>query len=652
MADIQTLQVTAPKAPATIETTFRGGKAKRGVPYGFTVLVSPGDHTNETVQGSLSFTIPAILEVFSNGWIQTDGQFPGMILENELLEFRATFLDEGDVDMTFNISKDGQTMAEVTDSTIVEAPVAASCSIAVSPLETAGAVEVTVSVVANDDNGTDKNFKYSVAPVEAVKMLKQYVNGQWMIVDPSNLPSGELRTVKDEDIKFQIEFLENGDYAFGCSIGDAAETSAAFTVSSIPSNEPEEEPEPEEPEVPEVPVEPETPEVPGGDAEEEIVNSFGETLLEEFVRYVVCGHTESDTIDLYAFRKGVEPELADKLEFKDKIGDFAKAKGLVASEVEAMLLNRLNHAWWADAVKQVVMVDLLQDADMASEALKAIPEGFKAVASHIGGSVTITDPSGDLNKPGENIVITGGEVVTEKKTITGASVALKDFKQDSVTTTINAEKVVVSGMEVSGKLGKNTNHVQINASESIEIKDSVISGDGYNGLMIAFDTKTAAPKTITIDGVDFTGTMSNNTVNIFGMADDGVVTIKNCHFGPCSNPFRYCNQFNAKNVTINLVNCQFEKWEISQKWTGIVCLEDIVSKTIEERDANNFFAPEKVAFNFVNCIGPDGKKIAPADLSKVCGSCDENQLIYTWCGHASKEVPAYDPAVYPVITFA
>ena len=66
---------------------------------------------------------------------------------------------------------------------------------------------------------------------------------------------------------------------------------------------------------------------------------------------------------------------------------------------------------------------------------------------------------------------------------------------------------------------------------------------------------------------------------------------------------------------VNIINCTCKKWDSRNVWAGFVICEDYTSKTSELEDANNLFAPDKITINFVNFVGPNGKKlVAPEDL--------------------------------------
>ena len=118
----------------------------------------------------------------------------------------------------------------------------------------------------------------------------------------------------------------------------------------------------------------------------------------------------------------------------------------------------------------------------------------------------------------------------------------------------------------------------------------------------------------------------NNGINIFGIAENGVVTISNCRFEDLSNVVRVSNRLNMP-WTLNIINCVCEKWEANLDYTGMILLQDYTSGSVEAANENDQFS--KLTINIQNCTKPDGTKILPVeDLSTICGSRDNNQIIY------------------------
>ena len=256
----------------------------------------------------------------------------------------------------------------------------------------------------------------------------------------------------------------------------------------------------------------------------------------------------------------------------------------------------------------------------------------------------------------KDYVVSGSE--TKSTTIVG-----KTVKLDNLTITNNARTNIISndvelkGVKLSGDFPRaNGNSViNINNAEYVVIKDMIFkSSNVYNGIEIGLKTRDdeskepyILPKSILFENCQFLGKFSNNAISIFGTQANAVININNCYFEDLSNPFRLSNNKNTS-CTMNITNCKIDKWEVKRPWQGMIILEDYTSKSSEEAIANNLFGDNKITINIVNCIGPNGKKITPpTDLSTICGTGDNNQIIYVYYDNGG--LIAYDKAKYPTI---
>ena len=170
------------------------------------------------------------------------------------------------------------------------------------------------------------------------------------------------------------------------------------------------------------------------------------------------------------------------------------------------------------------------------------------------------------------------------------------------------------------------------------------------------------------------GKFTNNAINVYGCADNAVITVKNCWFDTVSNVLRLSNITNATNVTINFENCVIEHWEgdtatadSKNDWAGFCICQDYTSgvksgnkcvNTPEAKEqstanatANNLFAPTKIKINIKNCRGPLGP-IQFAEGKTAADYCQTGiatQLCYVIRDCATPYLLPYDPACYPTI---
>ena len=81
----------------------------------------------------------------------------------------------------------------------------------------------------------------------------------------------------------------------------------------------------------------------------------------------------------------------------------------------------------------------------------------------------------------------------------------------------------------------------------------------------------------------------------------------------------------------------------------MILLQDYTSGSASAADTINMF--NKLTINIQNCSKPDGTKITmPDDLSTICGSRNNNQIIYMW--DSWRNHTAYDVNKYPQITIS
>ena len=262
----------------------------------------------------------------------------------------------------------------------------------------------------------------------------------------------------------------------------------------------------------------------------------------------------------------------------------------------------------------------------------------------------VIDSESELNQPTADMVITAAETpVEDAVSIVAKSIDVKSMNATNAVVSMTATNdVTVQSLSLTGDLPKATSNAQvkINTSEYVKITKSSFAQTGYNAVEIGLQT---APKNVIIDGLDFTAPLSNNAILIFQHQDDAVITISNCHFAEVSNAVRISNKLN-KRATVNIINCTVDKWGARSEWAGFLIMQDYTSGSVEAEETNNLFAPDKLTINFINVVGPDGKVIKPTNLAEVCGTSDENQIIYVWNSKGGT-IPYGDGSRYPTFTF-
>lgn len=381
------------------------------------------------------------------------------------------------------------------------------------------------------------------------------------------------------------------------------------------------------------------------------------SVFELVMRHALTGYTNAECIKLYGVLSGwTGTQTAEAIEkYNEDLGQFCLDEGLITTQLEKALINYCAHYTLIDSVVKMGIEELEQNRAEFENVILSVPKGIEEVIKALGSSgTTIVTPDEDLNKPDTNIVITASETpVTGKKDITGKSIVVKSMTADSAAVNmVSTGNVSIKNYEASGELKKSTSNAQlkINTPGNVSIASSTMGMKGYNCIEIGLTKTIDLPDVININDIDFTADLSNNAILIFGTKDNATVNISNCHFGKLSNAIRLSNRTNASGVTVNISNCTVEQWDADPVWHGFLILQDYTSGSVAKEEENNLFAPDKITLNISNCYGPDGKKIYADDLSKVCGTKDENQLIYVWNSYG-ETIPYGDGSRYPTINF-
>ena len=204
--------------------------------------------------------------------------------------------------------------------------------------------------------------------------------------------------------------------------------------------------------------------------------------------------------------------------------------------------------------------------------------------------------------------------------------------------------------------------VRYNCGINIQSEDSVIisnvtlteeacAGTRYNAIEIDLDNKVGA-RYIDIDGLNIEGELSNNGILIFNVQDDAVINIKNVHMKKCSNPIRFSNGLNAKNVTINIENMTIDEWDSSEAWRGLLILEDYTSANAAQAYESNLFAEDKVTVNIKNLVHA-GQKVMPTSDEEIFGY-NEGRIVFRVLDNVDNNTNIYSAetrGMYPTVKF-
>ena len=301
-------------------------------------------------------------------------------------------------------------------------------------------------------------------------------------------------------------------------------------------------------------------------------------------------------------------------------------------------------------------LDALKASVVVNDSLVNEVAVLSAVVNAKRSNILSTDISAEASTSIESekdVVINSSATVTTPVVIKAKNVDVQGLTVESVTSKITAGGIVnLTDINSTGTIDRQTQGkaaFSVNTTgDTIRISNCKFGQTGYNALEIGLSAATANVKNIVIENCEFADA-SNNSILIFRTAANAVVTIKKCTFGNVSNAIRISNA-NNQSVTVIVIDCDIASVDKNLDYTGIVICEDYTSKTVEEAEANNLFAPEKVKFNFVN-VTVGGEKVVAGNPEEQFGSKTAEQILYVY-RDADKSLVGYDATKFPAVSFA
>lgn len=318
-----------------------------------------------------------------------------------------------------------------------------------------------------------------------------------------------------------------------------------------------------------------------------------------------------------------------KTELQEEIAEKASQSDL--EDLQETVDNSLAHQ---DGNIQALLLQMTELQEKIED-LKSLD--YEVVTFYDGGETEYNNPAKDFQLSG---------LITTPAVITSNSLTLKEATMTATYADLYADQdITIKNSSMNGSVPKATSNAiyRLRANGYIRVADTSIAPEkAYNA--IECNLTEALAKSIIIDNVDFNGPITNNAITVFGMADYGVLTISNCHFKKVSNMLRISNRTNTT-WTINIVNCTVDEWETGE-YGGAILLQDYTSKSAEEVATRNEF--KNLTINIQNLTKPDGTKLEmPEDLSTICGTKDNNQILYVY--DAFNGVRTYNSNIYPTI---
>lgn len=228
---------------------------------------------------------------------------------------------------------------------------------------------------------------------------------------------------------------------------------------------------------------------------------------------------------------------------------------------------------------------------------------------------------------------------------------MNQIKLENVKFTAPYERVR-EGDSVKYNCGINLQSSDSVVINNVTLTEEACAGTRYNAVEIDLDNKVGA-RYIDIDGLNIEGELINNGILIFNVQDNAVINIKNVHMKKCSNPIRFSNGLNAKNVTINIENMTIDEWDSTEAWRGLLILEDYTSENAEQAYERNLFAEDKVTVNIKNLVHA-GQKVMPTSDEEIFGY-NEGRIVFRVLdgvdGNNTNIYSAETRGMYPTVKF-
>ena len=397
-----------------------------------------------------------------------------------------------------------------------------------------------------------------------------------------------------------------------------------------------------------------------------------DTELQEAINAEVTARETEDTNLQNAINKELEDRRAADEALQNNIAtalsdsksytDSEIAKEVTrAEEAESTLEESKADKEHTHQISEVETLQTVLDTKLTLDEVKAIinEQIYKLFNTVVVDTADFN--TADTTNPNESYTLVGdGETIsmTQSKSFVGKSVKLANVNLSSESSTKSVLNVVANNSELnnltlSGSWSKNVGGntmVTLNNAQNVTVSNVGIDRTGgYNAVEIGLDGKGTV-KSVVIDGLEISSSLSNNGINIFSFEDNANIIIKNCHFAEVSNPIRISNMTYAKNVNITIQDCTFDSWESNTAaYAGVILLQDHTSASTEEFNEKNPFATFNITID--NVTGPYGKIGSGQTMEDICASqIVDKQLVYMYVDKATPTLIPYASDKYPTIT--
>lgn len=266
----------------------------------------------------------------------------------------------------------------------------------------------------------------------------------------------------------------------------------------------------------------------------------------------------------------------------------------------------------------------------------------------------ISNDNPNVDRPTESIFVNTKQPLEKNGTIKGKQVELGAFHLMGGTVTVEASGDVNIGTitsvgEITDPAPEAPVALHIKSGGHVDVKRALMQSTGAIAIRVgAHEGK--APKSISLNGLDFSKPQAGPAVYIDNIAQDGIITISNSIFLNISNILELVSNTATNRFKLFLNNCRIAQYTpgMPVNKQGLVVLRDTDSKNMEDFKRRKVFGPGICDITVVNStIG--GRRVEQATKEVMFGA-DGQQLVVAYAGKDVLATFDGDATAWPSVT--
>ena len=243
----------------------------------------------------------------------------------------------------------------------------------------------------------------------------------------------------------------------------------------------------------------------------------------------------------------------------------------------------------------------------------------------------ISNDSPNIDAPTEHVLVNTSQPLTTNGTIKARKVELGSFHLNGGSVTVEATEDVnigvVTAIGTVSETPESGASLHIKSGGHVRIDRALIQSENVSVIRIgALDGKS--PKTITLDGLDYSKKVGDSAIIVENIANDGVIIISNSVFVNAHNIIKVFNNAVRNRFTIQLVNCTVYNKNTEEKpeLAGLITLCDKDADTVDKFYNRHVFRRTTAKIELIN-VTVGGKKISQVPVETIMASGTADQLI-------------------------